>query len=74
MPPKLPSRKQPGSRQPYPAQLRQGHPPPRTPLGIWPPMPFMGYGPRSPMDMSSKIVEKEISECGIIQFPVLTKS
>ncbi|VDI76129.1 Hypothetical predicted protein [Mytilus galloprovincialis] len=52
MPPRSqPQQQQPGSPQPHPAQMRPGQPPP--PWGFWPPMPFMGYGPRPPMDMSN---------------------
>ncbi|XP_063423806.1 protein PRRC2C-like isoform X4 [Mytilus trossulus] len=51
MPPRSQPQQQPGSPQPHPAQMRPGQPPP--PWGFWPPMPFMGYGPRPPMDMSN---------------------
>jgi len=33
--------------------MRPGQGPP-PPWGFWPPIPFMGYGPRPPIDMSGK--------------------
>lgn len=55
--PHSPQTSQPGptSPQPMPAQMRPGQGPPSPwgpyPWGAMPPHPFMGFGPRPPMDM-----------------------